>query len=82
MPHLGSQPPSISTAAEDCGAWPAQVPVCDGGGEIQAAFAPVPVIDAINARLREYAEAQERVTYVDCNAVLLEVGGGGEVRVF
>ena len=41
-----------------------------------------PVIDAINARLREYAEAQERVTYVDCNAVLLEVGGGGEVRVF
>ena len=42
MPHLGSQPPSISTAAEDCGAWPAQVPVCDGGGEIQAAFAPVP----------------------------------------
>ena len=30
------------------------------------------VIDAINARLREYAEGQGRVSYVDCNVVLLE----------
>ena len=40
-----------------------------------------PVIDAVNARLEAYAAAQQRVTYVDCNAVLLAGGGGGSGEV-
>lgn len=31
-----------------------------------------PVIAAINWRLRKYAEEQQRVTYVDCNDLLLQ----------
>ena len=31
-----------------------------------------PAIAAINSRLRDCAEGQQRVTYVDCNDLLLE----------
>ena len=33
-----------------------------------------PVIGAINARLKRFADEQDRVTFADCNAELVEVG--------
>lgn len=33
-----------------------------------------PVIGAINARLKRFADEQDRVSFVDCNEELVEIG--------